>query len=255
VSVFGLLRPRAAMAGDPDHSGQEEDEVDDKPIGFEIWPAARAFLQWLISGGSDGFAAPDLRKTTLLELGAGTGFLATQLVADRRVGVKEVYATEGELDVLENMRRRIEREGLEDAIHAVHWDWEESSEVPATVPMEEVDLVIGTDLVYVGTAEENLADVVTSALRHARARQDLRALILLCDRPPGGEQFLPVPRADSGTRAVDRFLRACDTRALSVREVLLDETMEVPVLGELSLRWAKGGDEALRLFEVSSTRN
>mmetsp|Transcript_131245 Transcript_131245/g.419866 ORF Transcript_131245/g.419866 Transcript_131245/m.419866 type:complete len:234 (-) Transcript_131245:13-714(-) len=232
----------------PSEELEKEEQDDDDDIGLVIWPSARTMLRWLTGGATAG-SAPEVVGKTLLELGAGTGFLAKGLI---EAGVGRMFAFEGSAAALENMRK--EMQALEGRICPMYWNWEESTELPADVPLEEVDLVIGTDLVYLGTAEAELAAAFAALLRSDRAKKGLRALILLCDRPPGGEQFLPNPRPDSGTRAVDRFLGQLAVQELSVRELRLPEDMEVPDLSDYRERLDRARGETLRLFELTSGR-
>mmetsp|Transcript_100839 Transcript_100839/g.285839 ORF Transcript_100839/g.285839 Transcript_100839/m.285839 type:complete len:256 (-) Transcript_100839:35-802(-) len=226
-----------------------EDDEDGYAVGCEVWPSARVLLQWLQLPASAGGlpascdVAPSLRGATLLELGAGTGYLAMHLVAG---GAAKVYATEGDDLVLQNLRFNVDRNDCRGCI-PVDWDWEKTPAAPAAIPMDEIDMIIGSDLVYLGSAEVELVVALAELLRHERARAGLRALIMLHDRAAGGEQFLPNPRADSGTRSVDRFVAACAEHALHVVEVALPASLSATALGPAERR-----DESLRLFDISA---
>lgn len=250
-------------SGAPAEGGRRDAEVvvstspvpdsDEEPIGLEVWPAARVLLEWL-SNSSD--ARPlALQGSTLLELGAGTGFLAMSLTAPgSAAGVTKVYATEGEERVLQNMRSKVEAGGCADRVHPLRWDWEETRHAPAEIPLEEVDLVVGSDLVYVGTAQEELAGALAALLGDKRCRPGLRAILLLTCRPAGGERFVSGNK-HPGIRAVDYFLTQCAAQALDVLEIplpadLMEASLGAPREEAGALRGGANPDERLRLFDI-----
>merc|ERR1712190_696267 len=112
----------------------------------------------------------------------------------------------------------IDANGLRGRVEPLRWDWEESQDPPAEVDVEAIDFIVAADVVYVGTAEAELAISLANLCRRAgKSGHGLKAFLLLADRPPGGLEYL-APRQTSGdtmaelaesTTAVDRFLTAC----------------------------------------------
>lgn len=227
--------------------------VDDEAIGCEVWLAARVMLRWLRSAPNLG--APVLRGQVLLELGAGTGYLAAGLDGGRcqgnehaanSVGVKRIFATEGNLEALDFLRLNVRERGCSESVIPLHWDWSVQQEAPAEVPLEELDLIVGTDIVYPGAYESCLVTCIAHLLLNPRISSACRALLLLCDRPPLLHSGPKKPRREKlarSMRAVDRFLSACEEKTLRVTEM--------PI--HISLLEGEGGDGSggiLRLFEI-----
>jgi len=191
-----------------------------------------------------------LPGSTLLELGGGTGFLAMGLASrESGVGVSTIYVTEGETEVYDNLCFNVQENGCQSFVRPVFWDWEEMRDVPPDIPVGDVDLVIGSDLVYVGSGEKELATAIGALLRHEKAKVGLCALIMLTIRPPGGEQFLPLcRRPDSNTRAVDRFTDACALESLKVTEIQLASEKVLAGLGDKA---RLPQHESLGLYQIS----
>merc|ERR1712151_1206862 len=103
---------------------------------------------------------------------------------------------------------------------------EETSGPPAAVPLEKIDWVIGSDLVYSGVDEIKLVIAFACILQNPRAREGLKALILLCDRPCS---------CHGCVRAVDRFLQACDACELQTYEIQLPPELILEATGNKKL--------------------
>jgi len=120
-------------------------------------------------------------------------------------------------------------------------------DAPAGIDTTNVDLVVAADVVYIGTAEAELATVLVRLLQVAsQERRSLQALCLLADRQAGGYDFLPSGQqhdplatpADEDTddaRAVERFLSACRRRHLSIEHIdLAPQLIEDALKGGVS---------------------
>lgn len=206
-------------------------EQKHESIGTVVWPAGRVMLSWMTTSSD----APKLDGTTILELGAGCGALAMGLIA--QAGVRQIYTSEGEPEVLENLRANVAFNEMGAAVVPCLWDWEDSLAPPAEVDLDAVDLVIGSDIVYLGTGECRLSHALAGLCRPTSlGGRGLKAWLLLADRPQGGEQFLPAFELDEGVdpqfdeegqrlSAVGRFLKACARRGLSVQELDIDPSL------------------------------
>lgn len=211
----------------PQHVDQPDSSVLREPedgIGTEVWPASRVMLSWLASATN----APQLSGKTVLELGSGTGALAMAMVAS--LGVCHVFASEGDTEVLNNLCFNVASKQMGSCVTPCLWDWGMSLEPPTAVIFDTVDLVIASDVVYVGTEECRLSHALANLCRPEKEGLKRRsAWLCLADRPLGGEQFAPAPDLDEGVdpsvdsdsrplSAVGRFLHACARRQLHVEE-------------------------------------
>lgn len=276
----------------------------DEEIACEVWPAARAMLGWLHSvpegtppSLKGSIAPPALNGSTVLEVGAGTGFLAMELTKARGQGghgVAKVYASDSNDQALAEMRLALSTSGsIARRVKPVWWDWTESLLPPQAVELEKLDWVVGTDIVYAGAHELELASALAALLRSGRVRKDLRALLLLCDRPAARVSGLRRRSSSSGgcsggsdscrqskrrrirtkrlgerdggaangpracgpqERAVERFLRRCRGQGLSIQERCLSAQVLVESCGTSQLDGGDGSGGVLRLFELAATR-
>ena len=97
-----------------------------------VWPAARVLLSYL--------EEMSLKGLEILELGAGTGFLAISL-AKRGA---QVMAVEGAEHGFENLEHNVRASGA--VLSTLRWDWEQSG-LPSEL-MRAWDLVVASDVVY-----------------------------------------------------------------------------------------------------------
>lgn len=205
-------------------------EDQDGPLGQQVFPCSRVLLRWLLCDAR----APPVRGARVLELGAGTGALALGLVAAEG-GAAFVCASEGDDSILANLEHNVAANSLEGSVHPLRWDWEERQLAPPEVDVASLDFVVAADVVYVGTAEAQLAMTLATLCRSTgRSGERLQALVLLADRPPGGLEFLPArqrdlaagedPDGDSAgeSTAVGRFLAACGRQRLAVERLDLE---------------------------------
>lgn len=149
--------------------------------GNTTWLGASVLASSLIAmeAGAAGqqWRLPPKQKRQVLELGAGTGQLAIDLARD---GWRGITATDGEKAVVKNMRYNIQANRLGHAVRCLKWDWEEPS--PKSVNLSDVDLCIGSDLVYYNRTHSHLAALlfkVLSAREATRERPAPRVLLVL----------------------------------------------------------------------------
>merc|ERR1712110_333218 len=110
--------------------------------------------------------------STVLELGAGTGYVAMGLaMTSSSAVVKKVYAVEsGAVDqAFDNLCHNVKVNHCEKQVVPVCWDWKATPAIPAEIPLEEVNLIIGSDLVFQRYyCEISLAHAIGLLLRDSR---------------------------------------------------------------------------------------
>ena len=116
-------------------------EFDDDPCCI-VWPAARVLLLWLQTNLEAQLGAT-LRGAKIIELGAGTGFLALSLA---NAGAQNILAVEGAEHGFMNLEHNISTSRTT-AVTPLQWDWEKQPDIPSEVPPV-LDLVLGSDIVY-----------------------------------------------------------------------------------------------------------
>ncbi|GAX16929.1 hypothetical protein FisN_5Hh306 [Fistulifera solaris] len=94
------------------------------------------------------------RDATVVELGCGTG-LASLVAATQ--GAKRVFATDGNLNVIQLAERNIQRNNLQNVVKAVSYQWGYDTD---PIPEESADWVIGSDLTYNPGSWPLLADAM-----------------------------------------------------------------------------------------------
>ena len=124
----------------PARHGPTVQEVDDRASCI-VWPAARVLLQWLRASLRESLGT-ELAGATVLELGAGTGFLALALA---EAGAGKVFAVEGDEDAWENLKQNVRASAK---VQPVFWNWETDPSMPQEVPLQSVQLVVASDVVY-----------------------------------------------------------------------------------------------------------
>ena len=168
--------------------------------GLDVWGAGQTFARWLAQRGMDatydGSAAnnalifPRERPCNVVELGSGTGVagIALALVAAQRTECAVRVACTDMAGVVPNLRFNIEANGFaaasdggasrsaNDSCVGVRLDWEEVAESAASddaaatwgaeLPFDaaDVDVVIGSDLVYNPELHHPLLAVITRLL-------------------------------------------------------------------------------------------
>merc|ERR1712228_738303 len=105
-----------------------------------------ASIQQVPNGATAGRAStktPKQPQRFILELGAGTGQLAVTLAL---AGWRGIMATDSEPAVVRNMKSNVQANRLGHAVRCLRWQWEDPP--PTCLELADVDLVIGSDLVY-----------------------------------------------------------------------------------------------------------
>ena len=200
-------------------------EFDDDPCCM-VWLAARVLLSYL--------EEMSLAGREILELGAGTGFLAISLA---RRGA-QVLAVEGAEQGFENLEHNVRAAGGQ--VRTLRWDWEKSG-LPSEL-MRSWDLVVATDVVYPRYYDE---DGLCRALREL-LKLSGGMLLALCDRIMGCQSSLTA------------FFQACSRYALELRELSLTPEILRSALGVVGADGTHEDPESeqpsrIRLFQVSIT--
>eukprot|EP00439_Symbiodinium_sp_Y106_P001207 s910_g1.t1 len=196
-------------------------EIDDRASCI-IWPAARVLLQWLRTTLKESLGS-ELEGSTILELGAGTGFLSLALAQE---GVRKVFAAEGDEDAWENLTQNV---GTASQVQPVLWNWEKDSAIPDEIPLHSLHLIVGSDLVYPRYYNERaLAELIRHLVDLMSPTWCVPVILLLCDR-----------EEPSGPRSLKSFLgfcRFCDALGIEAQEFplsrrLLEGALEGPLEG------------------------
>mmetsp|Transcript_110148 Transcript_110148/g.179706 ORF Transcript_110148/g.179706 Transcript_110148/m.179706 type:complete len:281 (+) Transcript_110148:80-922(+) len=230
-------------------------EVEDAPTGCMVWPAARVLLHWLSAGPGCAGGPEEAAKAgaTLLELGAGTGYLALGLAATGCAA--KVYAADGDSQTLDNMHLNLKTSAGGEQVQPVYWDWVTNPQVPEDIAVDKLDLIIGSDIVFGRYYDEKaLAAALRTLLSDSRARAGLEAILILADRWKGPED--PNPEVSD----VDLFLMECRGRKLLVRELTLSAEVLEDALGPVpegcaaheDPGGATGTTTTLRLFKLAA---
>ena len=156
-------------------------EIDDRASCI-IWPAARVLLQWLRTTLKESLGS-ELESSTILELGAGTGFLSLALAQE---GVRKVFAAEGDEDAWENLTQNV---GTASQVQPVLWNWEKDSAIPDEIPLHSLHLIVGSDLVYPRYYNEralaelirHLVDLMSPTWCVSRHTPSLRSWVLVTE--------------------------------------------------------------------------
>ncbi|KAK9478515.1 hypothetical protein V1514DRAFT_342751 [Lipomyces japonicus] len=123
--------------------------------GNRTWEAALALGEFLYNqvGYSDTI---DINGKTILELGAGSGFVS---LLCGKLAAKKVIATDGNEDIVLKMRRNIENNNLSDIVETAIYKWGNSSGTNIGHQLEresrkadysfdrKVDVILGADIV------------------------------------------------------------------------------------------------------------
>jgi len=207
------------------------------------------------TAGRAGRKTPKQPQRCILELGAGTGQLAVTLA---RAGWRGILATEGEPAVVRNMKSNVQANRLGHAVRCLRWQWEDPP--PACLDLADVDLVIGSDLVYYNREHGMLASVLRTVLTsrsQSDTRRPVRALLLCCLRLPhddGAGQVVHYASSDGyvGT-AMQRFVEEeLPSQSLFARQLPLPGEV-FNALGDESMRDAfasMSARQAYQLYEV-----
>eukprot|EP00435_Cladocopium_sp_Y103_P054547 s1218_g17.t1 len=215
-------------------------EFDDDPCCI-VWPAARVLLLWL-QHDMDMQLGATLRGAKIIELGAGTGFLALSLANAR---VQNIVAVEGAEHGYMNLEYNISTSSAT-AVTPLQWDWEKQPDIPSEVPPV-LDLVLGSDIVY--PRYYNCDALCRTVFRLLTRGLDVEPLVLLslCDR---------AIISDSGTvvSSLRIFFEACEKWSLKVCELPVSDKVFLAALGTSEDPGAASGTEShIRMFRITNS--
>lgn len=131
--------------------------------GARTWNAA-LLLGFVIN--TDSRFKGELDNLTVLELGAGTGLVATALAKKQQHNLQKIIITDGDSGVVEKLRPTLELNNVdEQSIECVQLLWGETS-IPSNV-----DVVLGADIIYdpsvLAVLLDTLGDFFASGTRYA----------------------------------------------------------------------------------------
>ena len=223
-------------------------EFDDDPSCI-VWPASRVLLQWL-HGNLDLHFGASLEGAKILELGAGTGFLALSLA---NAGACSVVAVEGDEHGFANLEYNV-RTSHDSRLIPLHWDWEKEPGIPSQVPLE-LDLILGSDIVYPRYYDCNaLCRCVFHLLtRGPDRRVEPLVLFSLCDRATSSGLGM-------GLTSLTPFFAACEKWFLNICELPIGEEifrLALPTSGNSDLDGhddpgaASGTKSHIRMFRIT----
>lgn len=186
------------------------------------------------------------RDHTVLELGAGTGFLAMMMASGAK-GTR-VIATDT-MEHLRNLKYNVNKNNLRHAVSCLAWDWRQPP--PEQLDWSAITLCVASDVTYYAESPRQEAALV-AGLRSivGCCRADARILLLLRVRldirteaaageSTSSERFVPVASDEACASATLRFIAHA-----------------LPVAGlhgaPLPIPDALAGDGSFRYFEVRS---
>ncbi|RDW81964.1 hypothetical protein BP6252_03076 [Coleophoma cylindrospora] len=116
--------------------------------GLRTWEAALHLSTYLTS-------QPEIiQGNTVLELGAGTGYIS--ILCARHLGAKYVLSTDGAEEVVEQLPENFKLNGLEEeelvAAQVLRWGETLSNQDDRELGGKKIDVVLGADVTYDGTA-------------------------------------------------------------------------------------------------------
>lgn len=220
-------------------------EFDDDPCCI-VWPAARVLLHWLQTNLEMQLGAT-LRGAKIVELGAGTGFLALSLA---NAGVQNILAVEGAEQGYMNLEHNISTSRTT-VVMPLQWDWEKQPDIPSEVPTA-LDFVFGSDIVYPRYYNcDALCRIVLRLLSRGLEVEPL-VLLSLCDR---------AIISDAGTvlSSLRSFFEACEKWSLNVSELPVSDEIFSAALGT---SWggkhedpgaASGTESHIRIFRITAS--
>lgn len=195
--------------------------------GLTVWPAAQVLGNFMA-------AHPNfLDCSTVLELGSGLGpcgILAYQILKDQTKGPavsRNIYLTDGDTDTLQQLERNVRRNnicrrndeddqienstsdqegGVHLSCHQLLWDQESAHKFLENQGMKEgIDVLIGSDLLYVG-------HIMIPLFETART--------LLAEK--GVFYMSHCHRREGSTVSIDGMLQAASATGLRYKELVVD---------------------------------
>lgn len=172
-NVDNPLKVRELAMKNADNPFADTERPDQDTTGLSIWSASLVMARWMQ-------AKRNLWKDkTVLELGSGCGVPG---LAVARCSPRRVYLTDLNPQTVENLKHNVELNEVQDFVETSCMDWSDRS----TWPQEQVDCLIGSDLIYQKSLVPLLKSVILGALK------------------PGGAFFYVAP--DTGRDGLDTFV-------------------------------------------------
>ena len=132
----------------------------DDTTGYAIWAASLVMAQWMASMPSQRF-----HQKNILELGAGCG--VPGLAVAKSSDAAQVILTDLNPTTVANLRTNVELNDFgPTVVTAAIIDWDDVS----TYPVEKMDIVIGSDLIYQKSIVPYLKKVVLGLLKEGQGR-------------------------------------------------------------------------------------
>jgi predicted nicotinamide N-methyase len=167
--------------------------VDDT-TGFGIWCASLVMARWMASVG--GKSDNKFKGKTVVELGAGCGVPGLALA--RHGAPKHLIVTDLNPTTVENLQYNVDLNEMTNMASASTIDWDDESTWPSSMSSpHEVDVVIGSDLIYQKSIVPLLKKVVLGLLRRN-----------------GGSFFYVAP--DTGRDGLDQFLEEIQSEGMTL---------------------------------------
>lgn len=177
------------------------DAFDMDTTGLGIWPASIVAARWMAEMDS----CPSAKS--MVELGAGCGL--PSLVLAKRFPKAKVYASDLNPTTVDNLRHNLQLNQLSNAT-ASAMDWQD----PSTYPEEQVDVLVGSDLIY----QSSMVDLLVTTIHR----------LLKCSS--SARLFYVAP--DSGRQGQDEFLSRMKERFVVKSRPAADDYRSNPLASE-----------------------
>ncbi|KAF2722521.1 hypothetical protein K431DRAFT_266542 [Polychaeton citri CBS 116435] len=213
--TFSCLEPRHLPQADSsasNHSTEPTITILERPnlisgsltTGFRTWEASLHLATYLLSSREMRNA---IAAKSILELGAGTGFLS--ILSAKILGAKHVTATDGDEGVVEALKENLFLNGLDESeavnVSVLRWGYSlKGSWVQDDCVMWPYDVVIGADITY---DKPSISALVGTLRMLFDMRPDL--LVIIAGAVRNAETF-------------ETFRQACGRSKFRVEEVLFE---------------------------------
>ena len=145
------LLVRELVIANADDPFANTDKPDQDTTGLSIWSAAIVCARWMLT--------KSWTNSSILELGAGCG-VPGLAIASSNPPPKKVYVTDLNPDTVENLKHNIDLNKLQNS-QAMCMDWSNKK----SWPQDQVDFVVGSDLIYQRSLVPLLVGVVLGLLK------------------------------------------------------------------------------------------
>jgi len=189
-----------------------------QPLEVRTCHGSTAGVVWESARVLGALLAAELRERdhTVLEFGAGTGFLAMMLASGAK-GTR-VIATDT-LEHLRNLKYNVTKNNLRHTVSCFCWDWREPP--PEQLDWSAITLCVASDVVYYSESPAQESALVAALCSIVgRCRADARILLLLRVRlnvhieaaggststPTSSERLVPVASDDASASSTLRFV-------------------------------------------------